>query len=209
MSGTEQTVATGHGPIAARSPWGPIVGVLMLLAAVATVLWLHQRQAPSIGGPFELINAATGQQVSDRDFRGKWLLIFFGYTHCPDVCPTTLSNIAEAMVNLGPLAEQVQPLFITLDPTRDTLQVLVDYTAAFDPRIIGLSGATDRIAAAAKAYSVYYAKRVIGDDYYVDHTASVHVMRPDGTYATSFLSTASPSDMTKRLRQLIENGKKQ
>ena len=174
--------------------------MLLLTVAVTSVLWLHRRQGPTVGGPFQLVNAATGREVSDRDFRGKWLLIFFGYTHCPDVCPTTLSNIAEAMSQLGPLAKGVQPLFITVDPERDTMPVLVDYTSAFDPRILGLSGSADQIASAAKAYRIYYAKRVIGDDYFMDHTATIHVVRPDGSYSSSLLSTAGPSDIAKRLR---------
>ena len=183
-----------------RRPWGPIIAMLLLTVAVTSVLWLHRRQGPTVGGPFQLVNAATGREVSDRDFRGKWLPIFFGYTHCPDVCPTTLSNIAEAMSQLGPLAKGVQPLFITVDPERDTMPVLVDYTSAFDPRILGLSGSADQIASAAKAYRIYYAKRVIGDDYFMDHTATIHVVRPDGSYSSSLLSTAGPSDIAKRLR---------
>lgn len=204
MSGSEQAGQANLESVSMRHPWGPIVAVLLLAVIVTSVLWLHERQAPTIGGPFQLVNAATGRQVSDRDFRGKWLLIFFGYTHCPDVCPTTLANIAEAMSQLGPLAAQIQPLFITLDPERDTLPVLVDYTSAFDPRILGLSGSADQIASAAKAYGIYYAKRAIGDDYFMDHTASVRVVRPDGSYASSLLSTAGPSDIVKRLRKLLE-----
>lgn len=186
-----------------RRPWGLILAALMLAATFTSILWLHRRPAPIIGGPFELVNAETGRQVSEQDFRGKWLLVFFGYTHCPDVCPTTLSNIAESMTELGPLAAQVQPLFITVDPERDTRQLLVDYTKAFDPRIIGLSGSADQIAAAAKAYHIYYAKRVLGDDYYMDHTAAIRVIRPDGTYSSSLLATADSPEITRQLRQLI------
>jgi protein SCO1/2 len=208
MLNVEQTSETELRRLSMRAPWGLIVGALVLAVAVSSILLLHQRQAPSVGGPFALTDAATGQQVSDRDFQGKWLLVFFGYTHCPDVCPTTLNNIAEAMTQLGRLAEQVQPIFITVDPDRDTRQVIVDYTTAFDPRIIGLSGSSDQIAAAAKAYRIYYAKRVIGDDYYMDHTATVHVMRPDRTYSSSILPTAGPTDITRQLRRLIGNSGK-
>jgi protein SCO1/2 len=168
---------------------------------------MHQRQAPSTGGPFELIDASTGRQVTDRDFRGKWLLVFFGYTHCPDVCPTTLNAIADTMAKLGALADQVQPLFITVDPKRDTQQVLNEYTGAFDPRIRGLTGTLDQTAAAAKAYGVYYARREIGDDYYMDHTGATYLMRPDGTYERAFLSTDGPEEMTKRLRHLLSEGR--
>lgn len=200
MSGSNET---GAGPLPMRFPWGPLLAVLLLTVVLASVLWLHQGQASTIGGPFQLVNATTGHKVSDRDFRGKWLLIFFGYTHCPEVCPTTLSNIAEAMSQLGPLADQVQPLFITVDPERDTVPVMLDYTSAFDPRIVGLSGSAAQIADAARAYRVYYAKRVIGNDYYMDHTATMYVVRPDGSYASSLLSTAGPLDIAKRLRSVL------
>src|SRR5437868_4471584 len=159
---------------------GLIFGVVVLAAAVTAIVWMHHRDTPTLGGPFELINATTGQQVTDAAFRGKWLLIFFGYTHCPDVCPTTLSNMTEALKQLGPLAQQVQALFITVDPQRDTPQMLADYTAAFDSRIIGLTGSLEHIDSAASAYGMYYAKRLAGDDYYMDHTAAIHVMRTDG-----------------------------
>src|SRR6266852_1485045 len=95
-------------------------------------------QSGAIGGPFALL-AGDGQKLSARDFRGKWLLIYFGYTHCPDICPTTLSNLADTLAELGPAAARVQVLFVTLDPERDTPKVLLDYTAAFDSWIIGLT----------------------------------------------------------------------
>jgi protein SCO1/2 len=142
--------------------------------------------------------------VSDRDFRGKWLLVFFGYTHCPDVCPTTLSEIADTLAKLGPLADRLQPIFITLDPKRDTQQVLAGYTAAFDPRILGLTGTPDKIAAAAKAYGVSFAEREVGDDYFLDHSATIYVIRPDGTRAASFLSTADSAAMVKSLRVSLQ-----
>src|SRR5207245_10853561 len=151
-------------PVSMRRPWGPIIAMLLLTVAVTSVLWLHRRQGPTVGGPFQLVNAATGREVSDRDFRGKWLLSLFGYTHCPDVCPTTLSNIAEAMSQLGPLAKGVQPLFITVDPERDTMPVLVDYTSAFDPRILGVSGSTEQIASAAYTCPMYLSSIIIDTD---------------------------------------------
>jgi protein SCO1/2 len=199
---TEETTAArlGGEPRRLRFAWGPALAVLILLGAIGSILWLHQRGAPTVGGPFQLIDTRSGRQVTDQDFRGKWLLVFFGYTHCPDVCPTTLSEIADAMAKLGPLADRVQALFITVDPTRDTEQVLADYAAAFDPRIVGLTGTSDQVAAAASAYKVYYAKRVVGDDYYMDHTGTVYVMRPDGTYDTSFLSTSDSAEVAQRLR---------
>jgi len=187
-----------------RFAWGPAAAIVLLVAAIGSIAWLHQRSAPTLGGPFELIDTKSGRQVTNRDFPGKWLLVFFGYTHCPDVCPTTLSNIAGALTKLGPLADRVQPLFITVDPTRDTQQVLADYTAAFDNRIIGLTGTPDQIAAAANAYRTYFARRQVGDDYYMDHSATVYVMRPDRTYDSSFLTTADSSEIARSLRALLQ-----
>jgi protein SCO1 len=185
--------------------WGPILAVLLLLSAVGSIAWLHQRQARQVGGVFHLIDSRSGREVSDRDFRGKWLLVFFGYTHCPDVCPTTLTEIGDTLTRLGPLADRVQPLFITLDPKRDTQQVLADYATAFDPRILGLTGAPAQIAVAAKEYGVYFATRAVGDDYYLDHSAAVYVMRPDGSYVISFLSTSGSVDMAKRLHGFMQS----
>jgi protein SCO1/2 len=144
-----------------------------------------------------------GNRVTDRDFRGKWLLIFFGYTHCPDVCPTTLSNLADTLAELDKAADRVQVLFMTLDPERDSPKVLLDYTAAFDRRIIGLTGSPEEIAATATAYHVKYAKAQSGDDYFVDHSALIHVLRPDGSYATFMFTDASGLQMAKRLRELM------
>ena len=135
---------------------GAVVAIMLLVMAIRSVAWLHQRHAPTIGGPFQLNDSNTGRRVTDRDFRGKWLLVFFGYMHCPDGCPTTQNEISDVVARFGPLAELVQPLFITLlsTPLRDTQQVLAEYTRAFDPPIVGLTGAPDQVAAAAKAYNV-------------------------------------------------------
>lgn len=193
---------------------GPLLAAVLLIVSLAAIYVMHHRRAPfgtneeatagtqDIGGPFDLIDS-DGRRVSDRDFRGKWLLVFFGYTHCPDVCPTTLNDIAATLAQLGELASAVQPLFITVDPERDTPQVLAEYTAAFDSRIKGLTGTPEQIAAAAKAYGIYYAKRPAGDDYYMDHSAIIHAVRPDGRYATFFFTTTGPAEMAKRLRETI------
>ena len=187
-----------------RRPRGPIIGALALLMAVVGILVLHQRPAQAVDRPFQLVDSKTGQQVTDQTFRGKWLLIFFGYSFCPDVCPTTLSDIAETMAELGPLGATVQPLFVTVDPARDTPKVLAEYTSAFDPRILGLTGTPAQVAAAAKTYNVTYARRGLGDDYSVDHTATIYVVRPDGTYDSNFLPSSGPAVMTEKLRRLID-----
>jgi protein SCO1/2 len=143
----------------------------------------------SIGGPFTL-SAANGRIVRDADFRGKWLLVYFGYTHCPDVCPTTLLEITQTLAKLGPLADDVQPIFITIDPERDTPDIVGDYVKAFDPRIIGLSGSSQEVAKVAKEYRVYYKKEkwsgARAEDYLMQHSAFVYVMGPSGAYVTLF-----------------------
>ncbi len=162
----------------------------------------------SIGGPFTL-TAAKGRTVSDQDFRGKWLLVYFGYTHCPDVCPTTLLEIGQTLQQLGPLAADVQPIFITIDPERDTPEAVAAYVEAFDFRIIGLSGTAAKIASVAKAYRVYYKKdertRERADDYLMEHSAFVYVMGPTGTYVTLFSPRQGqgPEHMARRLNELI------
>lgn len=143
------------------------------------VMWNRE----PIGGAFALIDQ-NGQPRTQADFKGKLLLVYFGFTYCPDVCPTDLQNIGLALDQLGPSADAVQPLFITLDPARDTAALLKDYVPLFHPRLIGLTGDAQAIAAAAEAYRVYYAKvpNQKGDDYTVDHSAFIYVIGADGQY---------------------------
>ena len=162
--------------------------------------------ATTIGGSFQL-TGADGQRVSDRDFRGKWLLVYFGYTHCPDICPTTLLEISQTLGLLGDNAARLQPLFISIDPERDTPQVVGELVKAFDNRIIGLTGTPEKIAAAAKAYRVFYAKQEVTDanNYFMQHTAFVYVMGPDGRYVTLLSPTGGQTAevMADRLRELV------
>ena len=162
-------------------------------------------QAPAIGGPFTL-TAADGSTVTDETYRGKILLVYFGYTSCPDACPTTLNDIAAALADLGPLADRVQPLFITIDPQRDTREVLANYVKSFDPRILGLTGTPEQIAAAAKAYGVYYAPYKTADapdGYLMDHTSVVFVMNEAHRFVASFTQDTPATQMADRLRKLI------
>ena len=166
-----------------------------------------QGAGSSIGGPFSL-TSGNQRVVSDEDFRGKWLLVYFGYTHCPNVCPTTLLDLAQTLQELGPLAAHVQPIFITIDPERDTPEVVHEYLEAFDPRIIGLTGTPAEIATVAKEYRVYYKKEAAsadGLDYLMEHSAFVYVMGPTGAYVTllSPRQGQSPELMASRLRELI------
>jgi len=162
--------------------------------------------AEAIGGSFQL-TGADGKSVSDRDFRGKWLLVYFGYTHCPDICPTTLVEISQTLKLLGDDAARIQPLFISIDPERDTPQIVGEYVKAFDDRIIGLAGTPEEVATAAKAYRVFYAKQEGADagNYLMQHTAFVYVMGPDGRYVTllSPLEGQTPDVMANRLRELV------
>lgn len=137
-----------------------------------------------IGGPFSLIDQ-NGKEVTDRDFRGRYMLVFFGFTHCPDICPTELQVMSTALEALGPKAEKVVPIFITLDPERDTPEVVDNYVKNFGANFVGLTGSPEAIAQAAKAYRVAFSKfEYKGKDgnygYSVDHSAFVYLMGPDG-----------------------------
>lgn len=160
--------------------------------------------APSIGGHFTL-TTPDGSTVTDRSYRGKWLIVYFGYTFCPDACPTALSAIATALDQLGPLADKVQPLFITVDPERDTPQVMANYVKLFDPRIIGLRGTPEQTAAAAKEYRVYYAvQKLKGDAYVIDHSAFIYVLNPEGKFVKLLTGDSPGHRLADELRPLVE-----
>lgn len=139
---------------------------------------------PAIGGPFTLVST-NGESVTDQTFRGKWLLIFFGYTSCPDLCPTALANVSVALEKFGPDTGRLQPLFITVDPQRDTREVMADYLKSFDARIVGPTGTQTQIDQVTKEYRVYVAldKSEKGtDDYPVSHSGYLYLMDPKGTF---------------------------
>jgi protein SCO1 len=161
--------------------------------------------APAIGGPFTL-TTTDGSTVTERSFRGKITLVYFGYTTCPDACPTELNEIAGALDELGPLAKHVQPLFITVDPQRDTPEVLAAYVKSFDPRILGLTGTPAQISEAAKVYRVYYApfkSADAPDGYLMDHTSVVYVMNEEGRFVASFTQETPAAQIAERLRKLV------
>jgi cytochrome oxidase Cu insertion factor (SCO1/SenC/PrrC family) len=147
----------------------------------------------SVGGPFALTDQ-HGAAVTDASYRGRWMLVYFGYTFCPDVCPTELQTIAGALDKLGPQASQIAPLFVTVDPERDTAAALADYVKLFDDRIVGLTGTPDQIAAVARAYRVYYAKATSKDSstYLMDHSSFMYLMGPDGKFRALFRQGMSP-----------------
>ena len=154
----------------------------------------------TVGGPFELIDH-RGNKRTDADFRGKLLLVYFGYTYCPDVCPTDLMQIGLAVDKLGAAGGEVQPLFISVDPERDTVSVLAAYVALFHPRLIGLTGTAAQIRAVADEYKAYYARYSPpgGGDYLIDHTGFIYLMGRSGEYLGFF----PPGTSADRMAEII------
>jgi protein SCO1 len=189
-----------------------LLGGLIILAAGA-FLGLGLRETPkgaagtllasAIGGPFRLVDQ-NGRTVTDADLKGKWALIYFGYTHCPDACPTALNEIAIALDDLGPKRDAVRPVFITVDPERDTSEVLKSYATSFDMPLLALTGTPQEVAQAAKDYRVYYAKHPEpGGDYSMDHSSVIYVMDPEGRFTATFTPESSPEDIAARLKKLL------
>jgi protein SCO1 len=158
--------------------------------------------APSaVGGPFRLTDQ-SGKTITDQDLKGRPFLVFFGFTHCPEICPTALFDISEILSRLGPDAEKVNALFITVDPERDTPAALKDYLSSFNPRLIGVGGDAQALAAVAKAYRVYYKKVPLKDgDYTMDHTAIVYLMDKNGQFVAPFSLKRRPEDAAADLRR--------
>lgn len=159
-----------------------------------------------VGGPFKLTDH-MGKAVTDADYRGSYMLVYFGYTYCPDVCPAGLQVISAALDQLGDKAQRVKPLFITLDPARDTPAKLAEYVGSFNPRIIGLTGSAEEIAAVAKAYRVYSKK--IADEkspgsYTLDHTSIIYLMDPQGEFVTHFTHLTNVDQLAAQLRKTLE-----
>ena len=158
----------------------------------------------SIGGPFTMVDQ-NGRTVTDQDFRGKWMLVYFGYTFCPDVCPTALGRNAAAIDLLGEKADKIVPVMITVDPGRDTPQVLKDYVAAFHPRMVGLSGSQEQIDTVAKEYRVFFVKAPGNDpnSYLMDHTSLSYLMAPDGHFVQFFRDKLSPEEVADSIKKLM------
>ncbi len=157
-----------------------------------------------VGGPFELVDG-EGRTVTDEEFRGEYMLVYFGYTYCPDVCPTELQNMSRALELLGEEAEAVRPVFITVDPERDTPEVIESYVENFHPRMVGLTGSPEQIEKAAKSYRVYYKKAESGSasEYLMDHTSIVYLMGREGEFLRHFGYGTSPEDMAQGIRSYL------
>lgn len=159
----------------------------------------------AIGAPFSL-TGHHGDRVSSEDYRGQYMLIYFGYTFCPDVCPAELQDMGLAIDALGGDGERVQPIFITVDPERDTVAALAGYMPAFHPRMLGLTGSADEIAAVAKSFHVYYAKAKAAadappDEHLMDHGSHIFLMGPDGAYLAHFPHGTSVEALAAGIRK--------
>jgi protein SCO1/2 len=179
-----------------------------LVVFLGVILFIVERSpdkglSTTIGGPFSLIDQ-NGKPITDADFKGKPFLVFFGYTHCPDVCPTTLFEVSEVFRALGKDADKTAGLFVTVDPERDTPAVMKDYLSSFDPHLHGATGSAQQVAAAEKGYRVY-AKKVPsnggGGDYSMDHTALVYLMNKQGEFVAPFNLQRKPDEAAADLRR--------
>ncbi len=163
---------------------------------------------PAIGGPFELTDH-NGNAVSNKTFAGKYMLVNFGFTYCPDVCPTGLTEISSTLELLGSEADKITPIFITVDPARDTPEQLKEYISFFHPRLVGLTGSERQIKSVTKAYRVYFAKvenkapDADPEDYTVDHTALTYLMGPTGEFKQHFGQGTDAAQMAKRIKEII------
>ena len=184
------------------------VAILLVVAVLALLLPAPlAADTPTLGGPFELTDQ-NGVRRTDADFHGFYPLIYFGFTHCPDLCPTTLSLMGRALDTLAEQAPakaaRVVPIFITVDPERDTVELLHDYVASFHPRLVGLTGTLAQIDHVAKNYGAFYAPVPIGGgDYLMDHSGFILLMGPEGEYVTHFDSDVTQNGLVEALAQHV------
>jgi cytochrome oxidase Cu insertion factor (SCO1/SenC/PrrC family) len=187
--------------------------VVLVLTAVGTATWFALTPASRsmaggealVGGPFTLTDQ-HGAEVTEQDFAGRYMLIYFGYTYCPDFCPMSLSTMTQALDLLPPeQAEQVVPIFITVDPGRDTVAQLAEYAPLFHPRLVALTGSPEATKAAALAYRVYFAKAgdQDSDAYLMDHSTFIYLMGPDGRYVRHFAHNAAPEEIAAAIEAAI------
>jgi protein SCO1 len=180
-----------------------VAGLVLSLSVVLIArehLGTSAPQAAAIGGPFRLIDQ-DGRSVTEQDLKGRPSLVFFGFTHCPVVCPTTLFDISEIMRALGPDADRTRAVFITVDPERDTQEVLKDYLSSFDPHLSGLTGDLPAITAVAKEYRAYFKKVAVdGGDYTMDHTTITYLMDKEGRFVSPFNLKRTPDVSAAELR---------
>lgn len=194
-----------------------VVAGIAIGAVVALAIFPEARQAllPSpgpvtsgkalVGGPFALTDD-TGTRVTEKDYRGRYMLVFFGFTSCPDICPAGLQLISAALENLGPKADRIAPIFVSVDPERDTPEKLAAYVKNFNARFIGLTGTPEEIAGVTKAYKVYFKKvpnETKPDEYGMDHTSIIYLMDPNGEFVTHFTPTTTVEELTAKLDKVL------
>ncbi|MGQ0740701.1 MAG: SCO family protein [Alphaproteobacteria bacterium] len=192
-----------------------VIAATLLVGAIAGAsLWvLNERAAErtqavrgegeaQVGGPFSLVDQ-NGARRTEADFRGKYMLVFFGFTHCPDVCPTTLAVISDALDRLGAAGRNIIPIFITVDPERDTPEAMKSYLESFGPRFVGLTGSQEEIANVARAYRVYYAKRPFEGGYAVDHSSVIYLMGRDGKFLANYALELGPEAIAADIRKKV------
>jgi len=187
-----------------------LAGFLAGVASIVLVIVLVSGRDPvpsagasAIGGPFSLTDQ-NGRTVTDQDLRGRPFLVFFGFTHCPDVCPTALFEISEVLAKLGPDAQKVSALFVTIDPERDSPAQIKDYLSGFDPHLVGLTGDPAAVTTVAKEYRVYVKKVPLDNgDYTMDHTALVYLMDKQGRFVAPFNLKRSSEDAAADLRKYL------
>ena len=182
-------------------------GVAVVFGAIVLIAGPHFSgkafSSARIGGPFSLTDQ-NGRTITEQDLKGKPFLVFFGFTHCPDTCPTTLFDVSEVLKSLGPDADRTAALFITVDPERDNAASLKDYLSSFDPHLVGLTGDTAALATVAREYRVYYKKVPLEDgDYTMDHTAIVYLMDKEGRFVSPFNLKRKPEASAEELRKYL------
>ena len=190
-----------------------ILALLALAFAVLTAVAVRQgvlapkQETAAIGGPFQLVDQ-TGRTVDQSLLKGKWSALFFGYTNCPDACPTTMFALGQAEKLLGPKAQDFQTVFLSVDPGRDTPKRLAEFLAtdAYPKRVIGLTGSSDQVGAAAKAYRVYYQKAGTGAAYSVDHSTITYLMNPKGRFACVIAYNETPQQIATQVQAAMAKG---
>ncbi len=201
-----------------------LIGIMLvalgLIAATAVVAWRQISDvgptetaegagftaAVKIGGPFTLVSH-TGDRVTEATYRGRFLFVYFGYGYCPDICPTELANMAVTLDHMGATSEKVQPLFVTIDPARDTPKFLAEYVAQFHPTMVGLTGTDQQIAHIAKQYRVFYRKAedASASEYLMDHSNFIYLLGPDGKFLSMFRGGTDPAAIAKTIAKYVEN----
>jgi protein SCO1 len=190
-----------------RTPAALIPWLLATAAVIGGILWhagdlVQTTGAAKVGGPFALIDQ-NGRTRTDKDFRGRFMLVYFGYTNCPDVCPTTLAEMGDALGQLGG-GKRIAPIFVTVDPARDTPRVLKTYVKSFGENFIGLTGNPKAIATVTSEYRVYFRKQDLPTGgYAMDHSSTIYLIGPDGKFLDHYDESIGPDGLAKELRKRL------